>query len=108
MGHVTRRSLLSFVGSLSVAPCKKQSEPLPAVRCAIIGGMTKTGMWQELARRFQATTRIAAEVVVTGSRDVIAPAMREGRVDLITMHASDTMTALVADGYASGPRLWAE
>jgi tungstate transport system substrate-binding protein len=108
MSHVTRRSLLLGVVSLSVAACRKRSEPLPAVRCAIIGGMTKTGMWQELARRFQATTGIASEVVVTGSRDVIAPAMREGRVDLITMHASDTMTALVTDGYAYEPRVWAE
>src|SRR5260221_9394799 len=108
MSHASRRSLLLGAMSLSAIACRKPSEPLPAVRCAVIGGMMKTGMWPELARRFHQATGIASDVIVTGSRDVIAPMMREGRVDLITMHESDTITALVADGYASEPRRWAE
>jgi tungstate transport system substrate-binding protein len=107
MRQLSRRSLLLGATALSVSECKRH-EPLPAVRCAIIGGMTKTGMWPELARRFTEATSIPSEVIVTGSRDVIAPAMREGKVDFITMHASETMTALVADGYAAEPRAWVE
>lgn len=78
------------------------------VRCAVIGGMTKTGLWAELARKAAAEVRIASEVVVTGSKEVIAPSMREGRVDLITMHTNKAMDELVRDGFAVESFNWAQ
>jgi len=77
------------------------------VRCAVIGGMTSTGMWQALAKRFEEATGYHAELVVSGPKHVITPAMQQGRVDVLTMHASDTVINLVADGYALDPQPWA-
>jgi tungstate transport system substrate-binding protein len=76
------------------------------VRCAVIGGMTMTGLWPEIARRFEAQTGYRAEVVVTGPRPDLDKVMREGGVDLLTMHSGDITTDLVADGFAVNMRPW--
>ena len=68
---------------------------------AVIGGMTDTGFWDEIAARFKKATGIRSEVVVTGPKHVIAPVYRRGEADLVTMHASDTIINIVADGWAS-------
>jgi tungstate transport system substrate-binding protein len=77
------------------------------VRCAVIGGMTDTGFWDEIAERFEKATGIRSEVVITGPKHVIAPVYRRGEADLITMHASDTIINIVADGLAVDPQPWA-
>ncbi len=82
------------------------TEPL-TVRCAVIGGMTDTGLWQEVSDRFKRTTGIGVEVVATGPKHDIAGPFRRGEADLITMHASDTIINLVADGYGANPQPWA-
>ena len=76
------------------------------VRCAVIGGMMMTGLWPEIARRFEAETAYKAEVVVTGPRPELDKAMREGKADLLTMHSGDVTTDLVADGFAVNMRPW--
>lgn len=94
---------------LLLTACDRKSEA-PAgqrvVRCAVIGGMTMTGLWPEIARRFEAETGYKAEVVVTGPRPELDKAMREGKVDFITMHSGDITTDLVADGFCVGMRPW--
>src|SRR5205807_4203423 len=79
----------------------------PAVRCAVIGGMIDVGFWPALAERFEQETGIRAATVVSGPKEVIAPAFQKGGIDLIVMHASDTMLNLVADGYARDPQPFA-
>jgi len=76
------------------------------VRCAVIGGMTMTGLWPEIARRFETATGFKAVVVVTGPRPELDRAMREGKVDLLTMHSGDVTTDLVADGIGVNMRPW--
>src|SRR3974377_1943539 len=76
------------------------------VRCAVIGGMTMTGLWPELARMFEAQTGYRAEVVATGPRPILDEAMRAGKVDLLTMHSGDITTDLVADGFGVNMRPW--
>ncbi len=78
----------------------------PAVRVAVIGGMADTGFWDAISERFTAATGIAVETVVTGNKDAIGPTFRKGGIDLITMHASDTIINLVADGWAMDPQPW--
>jgi tungstate transport system substrate-binding protein len=96
--------LILFVGSCS------RSLETPAdthiVRCAVIGGMTMTGLWQELAKMFEAQTGYRVEVVATGPRPILDAAMRAGKVDLLTMHSGDITTDLVADGYGVNMRPW--
>lgn len=76
------------------------------VRCAVIGGMTMTGLWQEIAKMFEQQTGYRVEVVATGPRPILDTAMRAGKVDLLTMHSGDITTDLVADGYGVNMRPW--
>ncbi|MBN1568838.1 MAG: hypothetical protein JXA73_13395 [Acidobacteria bacterium] len=66
------------------------------VRVAVIGGMTMTPLWGEIQKRFEAETGIRIDVVVTGEKPVLARAMKEGRVDFLTMHSSDALSFLTA------------
>lgn len=76
------------------------------VRCAVIGGMTMTGLWPEIARQFEARTGYHVEVIATGERPLLDKAMRAGQVDLLTMHSGDITTDLVADGFGADMRPW--
>ncbi len=76
------------------------------VRCAVIGGMTMTGLWPAIAKKFTAQTGYQVEVVATGPRPELDKAMREGKIDLLTMHSGDITTDLVADGFGVNMRPW--
>ncbi|MEJ2108992.1 MAG: substrate-binding domain-containing protein [Acidobacteriota bacterium] len=95
---------------LAVIPsvCLTGETALKPVRAAVIGGMTMTSLWNEIEQKFEAETGIPVEVVVTGGKPALADAMREGKVDFLTMHSSDITTNLVADGWARDLRPWAK
>lgn len=76
------------------------------VRCAVIGGMTMTGLWPEIARMFEARTGYHVVVVATGERPLLDKAIRAGKVDLLTMHSGDITTDIIADGVAVNMRPW--
>ena len=79
------------------------------VRAAIIGGMSiTTELFAEISRMFEADTGYKVQVVAEGPRPGLAVAMREGKVDFLTMHSGDITTDLVADGYAVNMRPWAK
>ena len=78
----------------------------PSVRVAVIGGMTFTGFWDALADRYEQETGVRVELIATGEKNDIAAVFRRGGVDLITMHSSDTIINLVADGLAMDPQPW--
>src|SRR5215207_5148217 len=69
--------------------------------------MMESGFWPAIAERFEKQTRIRVEVVASGQRTGIGGVFTHGGIDLITMHASDTVLNLVADGYAADPQPWA-
>jgi tungstate transport system substrate-binding protein len=102
----THVALLVF---LLAASCSQKTET-PAdnhvVRCAVIGGMTMTGLWPGIAKLFEAETGYRTELVVTGPRPELDKAMRAGKVDLLTMHSGDITTDLAADGFAVNMRPW--
>ncbi len=77
------------------------------VRAAIIGGMSMTtDLFAEISKMFEADTGYKVEVVAAGPRPGLADAMRQGKVDFLTMHSGDITTDLVADGYAVNMRPW--
>jgi tungstate transport system substrate-binding protein len=84
----------------------KAAQRQKVVRCAVIGGFTMTGLWDEITRMFEAQTGYHVEVVVTGPRPGLDAAMRAGQVDLLTMHSGDITTDLVADGFAVNMQPW--
>src|SRR4051794_7935177 len=72
----------------------------PTVRVAVIGGMNETGFWQAIAERFEKSSGIHVQTMATGPKDGISKVFKQGGIDLITMHASDTIINLCADGWA--------
>ena len=96
---------LGIVYLCAQAPPQKTPPPR-VVRCAVIGGMTMTGLWQAVAKMFTAETGYPIEVVATGQRPILDEAMRAGKVDLLTMHSGDITTDLVADGFGVNMRPW--
>jgi tungstate transport system substrate-binding protein len=84
-----------------------QPPPDPrSVRCAVIGGMTMTGLWPEIVKMFEAETGYRCELAATGPRPEISEVLRAGKADLLTMHSGDITTDLVADGYGINMRPW--
>ncbi len=79
----------------------------PAIRVAAIGGMTATGMWQELAAKFEADTGWKTQLVATGPKTTLIAPFQRGEVDVLTMHSSDQTTDFVADGFGANLRPWA-
>ena len=103
-------SVLLLAVTLLGTACNRKAENAAdphVIRCAVIGGMTMTGMWQQISKMFEAETGYQIKVVVTGPRPVLDAAMRAGKVDLLTMHSGDITTDLVADGYGVDMRPWA-
>ncbi len=103
-----KRMMLCVLMSVAFACCAfaagtdqgPADQPDPkVVRCAVIGGMTMTGLWQEITKRFEAKTGYRIQVVATGPRPILDEAFRAGKADLLTMHSGDVTTNLVADGY---------
>lgn len=80
--------------------------PPETIRAVVIGGVVETGLWEAVTQRFTAETGHRVEVVASGPKRSIATAFLEGECDLITMHASDTIVNLVADGHALDPQPW--
>jgi tungstate transport system substrate-binding protein len=101
--------LAAFILLLFGAACSQKTEIAAdnhIVRCAVIGGMTMTGLWPAIAKMFEAQTGYRVEVVATGPRPDLDKVMRAGQVDLLTMHSGDITTDLVADGYGIDMRPW--
>jgi tungstate transport system substrate-binding protein len=96
--------LMSCAGCQTLGPHSGTRQG--TVRVAVIGGMTMTGLWQEVSQMFEKETGYNVEVVATGQRDELAETLREGKVDLLTMHSGDITTDLVADGYGVNMQPW--
>lgn len=107
--HALQKSILLclILGILSGCDAPKpNSDTSPPIRVAIIGGMTMTGMWQQLQKEFEKESGLSVEVVITGPKRILVPVFLEGKVDLLTMHSSDAATSLVADGLGTGLQPW--
>ncbi|MDB6140112.1 MAG: tungstate transporter permease [Verrucomicrobiaceae bacterium] len=105
------RNMLGCVGAavlffpgLLLSAVKPEKAP---VKVAVIGGMTLGGMWPELAEKFSHDTGWPVELVTTGPKAMLSEAMKGGTVDLLTMHASDEATELVANGICTDMQPWA-
>ena len=102
-------SVLLLLSLLGTSSCNREADG-PAdkhlIRCAVIGGMTMTGLWPAIAKMFQQETGYRVEVVAMGPRPELDKAMRAGKVDLLTMHSGDITSDLVADGYGVNMRPW--
>jgi tungstate transport system substrate-binding protein len=98
--------------ALVACSCSSSENAAPAplapqtIRVAVIGGMTETGLWPALADRFTKETGHKIQLVATGPKPVVIDAFRKGGVDLLTLHTSDGIVNVVADGLAVDPQPW--
>ena len=99
-------ALFSVLLTISCKQDQKKSADSHVVRCAVIGGMTMTGLWPKLAKMFEEQSGYQVKVVVTGPRPILDEAMRAGKIDLLTMHSGDITTDLVADGFGRNMQPW--
>lgn len=72
-----------------------EAKPL---RVAVIGGLTMTGLWEQVATAFEKKYGIKTQLVATGNKKVLNAYCLENPVDLVTMHSSDTISNLASDG----------
>lgn len=92
------RNIIRYITVLFIATPSLSAAEQP-LRVAIIGGMTMSGMWQKVEQSFESTYGIAIETVVTGTKHELDEYTRTHPVDLVTMHSSDTIVELAAEGY---------
>jgi tungstate transport system substrate-binding protein len=97
---------LLLLSGCSSGPSAPDGDVPQTVRCAVIGGMVETGFWHELSQRYEQATGGRVELVASGPKHEMKDSMRSGQVDLLTMHACDTIINLAADGYAADPQPW--
>jgi tungstate transport system substrate-binding protein len=97
---------LLCLATFTIAGCATATKENRVVRVAVIGGMMKTGLWPEIAQRFETESDYKVELAMSGNRELLAEAFREGKADLLTMHSGDVSTDLVADGYGRNMRPW--
>lgn len=97
---------VAIIALSGISPGMAFPEEHQVVRVAVIGGMVETDFWKAVSQRFEKATGHKVEVVARGPKRAIAVPFEEGKADLITMHASDTIINLVADGYALDPQPW--
>jgi tungstate transport system substrate-binding protein len=106
-------ALAALALAASAGPgCRGTSEaperPAPTtIRVAVVGGMIETGLWPAVVERYERLTGHKVELAATGPKPQVVAAFRRGGIDLITVHASDAMVNLVADGLARDPQPWA-
>ena len=112
MRHCLQSLLLLAAVPVACSPpsshAPSTSNPTPqTVRCAVVGGLADTGLWQEIGRRFEQETGHRVEIAVRGPKHEIAHDFVRDKCHLIAMHSSDTIINLVADGHAVDPQPWA-
>lgn len=82
------------------------AQPAEPVRVAVIGGLVACGFWRRLAPRVEAATATRLALVGSGNKDVIVPLFTQGRAELMLIHGSDEVMALLAEGQAGRITAW--
>ncbi len=100
------RRLITMFVLFSLTAATLWAEEKPPLRVAVIGGMTMSGLWPKVAEAFEKRYGIPVELVVTGPKSELDDYTRTHPVDLVTMHASDTMVDLAADGFVERLTPW--
>lgn len=68
------------------------------LRVAVIGGISMSGLWEQISTAFEKQYGIKTELVVTGPKERLNAYCLKHPVDLVTMHSSDTISNLASIG----------
>ncbi|MGC9350466.1 MAG: substrate-binding domain-containing protein [Sulfurovum sp.] len=72
----------------------------------MIGGITMSGLWEEISEAFEKRYGIKTELVVTGPKGILSTYAQKHPVDSMTMHSSDTISNLASKGMIEGLTPW--
>jgi tungstate transport system substrate-binding protein len=104
LGHLFGAlTTLLFVSAAHAAP-----KAPPEVRIAVIGGLSLSGVWPELAKRAEAATGLRIVTVASAPKEGVVPPFVKGDAELLLMHGSDETYQLQAQGLAAPLRAWAQ
>lgn len=92
-------ALLITTGNIPARAGDVKNIDTTRIKACVIGGMTMTGLWQEISKRFTAKTGINVDVIITGPRPKISVPFRKGDADFLVMHSGDITTDLALEGY---------
>lgn len=101
------RTIRVYITLLFLAAVHLQGADAPSLRIAVIGGIESSGLWQKIADSFRRESGIGIETAIAGTKHELDAYCRTHEVDLVTMHASDTMADLAADGFVEDLLPWA-
>lgn len=94
----------SRVSSADMSPETGEGQ---TIRCAVIGGLADTGLWEELGERFTAESGHKLVIVARGPKREVLQAFVDQHAHVVAMHACDAIINTVADGHAVDPQPWA-
>lgn len=97
------KKIFLFIALLFSTALFAQSQP---IRVAVIGGITMSGLWDQISTAFEKKYGIKTELVITGPKKIIGPYCKSHDVDLVTMHSSDTIANLAAEGIIEDLTPW--
>lgn len=100
-----RKALIALI-LFSLSAVTLAGADTPPLRVAVIGGMVMSGMWAKVAEAFEEHYNIPVKLMVSGPKHELDTYTRTHPVDLVTMHASDTMVDLAADGFVEELTPW--
>ncbi|HEY1104468.1 MAG TPA: tungsten ABC transporter permease [Burkholderiaceae bacterium] len=109
--HICRvpQVLALLMALLTAAPAWPQA-PAPStpevVRVVVVGGLVMSGFWARFARHIEAATGVQIALVASGPKEVIVPPFVDRKADLLFIHGSDEVMALLADGQAGRITAW--
>ncbi len=94
-------------GEVPIAPPAAGPATGQTIRCAVIGGLADTGLWQALGDQFRKATGHAVEIVARGPKHQVLAEFVNKKAHMVAMHACDAIINAVADGNAVDPQPWA-
>lgn len=78
------------------------------VRVAVVGGLSMSGVWPELAKRAEAATGLHIVTVAAAPKEGVIPPFATGDAELLLIHGSDETYQLQVQGLAAPLRAWAQ
>jgi tungstate transport system substrate-binding protein len=76
------------------------------LRVAVVNGLARRGPWPALSTAFSSGGAVKVDTI-SGQREEVAAALREGRADVALMHKGEEADALVKEGIARAAVPWA-
>lgn len=100
------KPLHSIFAVLFAALLSSQTQAEEKIYVAVIGGFSRSGLWDELTKQFQAASKYKLQLVDTGNRDLVAGLFRDGELDLAVLHGGSVASNLLTESFAGKMWTW--